>query len=115
MQCRERTGQGRWDRISEVGDCKVLSGDVGAPGEREDHGWQRWASGEAQRSWGYRTGAAGSFRLKHLREGRINCAREDGELSLGHSTPEMAVENPTITGWTQERLWGGLWTGRTRF
>ena len=79
MQCRERTGQGRWDRISEVGDCKVLSGDVGAPGEREDHGWQRWASGEAQRSWGYRTGAAGSFRLKHLREGRINCAREDGE------------------------------------
>lgn len=40
------------------------------------------------RTWGYRTGAAGSCGLDQPSESRTNCAWEDGELSLGHGMPE---------------------------
>lgn len=108
-------GQGRWARISEVGDCKVLSGDAGGTWAEGGPWLAEMGQWRGPEELGFWTGAAGSFRLEQFRESRVNCAWEDGELSLRHSTPEMAVENPTTTGWTQERLWGGLWTGRTRF
>lgn len=66
---QRKNGPGEMDRISEVGDYKVLSGDVGGDlGRGRTVVGRDGPSGEAQRSWGYRTGAEGSCRLEKLRE-----------------------------------------------